>query len=198
MLIQQGTVDYIAVPFDNSGSPGSLTVYVLKGGGVLPLAGANLGISLGGPTTAFLQVQLSATDTDTLGDLVVVVNDGSANLGQRQCQVVKFSPNDGAGLGLTNLNATISSRGTANPGDPMNVTGGAKTDIANALLDLVDGVDAGVTLRMLLMVLQAFAAGQVTWDGANAGFLNWAGTKVRFTMPISGAGDRGPATFDFS
>jgi len=37
-------------------------------------------------------------------------------------QVVAFDPHDAAGLGLTNLDEMVSSRGTANPGDPMMVS----------------------------------------------------------------------------
>jgi len=51
-------------------------------------------------------------------------------------QVVAFNPHAIAGLGLTNLDATISSRGTADPGDAMLITAGTGA----GQLDVTSGV----------------------------------------------------------
>ncbi len=112
-----------------------------------------------------------------------------------------------AGAGLTalgdtriaNLDATISSRGTADPGDAMTLTTGERDAIAAALLDLANGVETSETVRQSLRLIRAVLLGKS--DGFPAGpahFRDRADSKDRVTATVDADGNRTAITIDAS
>lgn len=198
MLVQQYAAFKMTIPFDNSSTPSGLFVKVWRPTGVYTSGGAVDPVSIPDQQIALLQFDVTATDTTDLGDVVFVVSDGTINYGYKSVQVVPWNPADVDGLGLTRLDATISSRGTANAGDNMGLTPLALADVA-AAVDLVGQlVETGVSVGDVLKVMAAMAAGEVVPFSGGAAFYNWAGTKERIHMPIGSGGARGPATLDLS
>jgi hypothetical protein len=100
-----------------------------------------------------------------------------------------YGPGTAGAIVGTNLDATVSSR--AVPGDSMTLTGGERDSIANALLDLVDAIETGLTPREALRLILASAAGQT--DGAGTGTFELKttdGSKTRAIYATDIAGNR--------
>jgi len=96
-------------------------------------------------------------------------------------QVVPFDPYSATSLGLTNLDAPVSSR----------LASASYQDI-DALLDAADSVEAGVTLRDALRYIVAYAVGNVTGGGSGTETFFAAGNPAttRFTSTPTSAGSR--------
>jgi hypothetical protein len=92
-------------------------------------------------------IALTASHTDTLGDLWLYITAIGADPNPVPLEVVAYDPGSATSLGLSNLNATVSSR--AAPGDAMTLTGAydaAKTAAApGAAMALTGDYDAAKT-----------------------------------------------------
>jgi len=114
-------------------------------------------------------------DTGTLGALLLHASAAGADPVDQEWQVVAYNPGDAAGLGLTRLDAAMSSR--AATGAAMTLTGGERTSIAaaveaallnegdgsavqQALVDKINATDtnlAGLTLSAIAQAVRDVA-----------------------------------------
>lgn len=80
----------------------------------------------------------NATDRNTLGALLIHATGAGADPVDLEYTIVAYDPFDAADLGLTNLDAAISTRGTADPGDAMTLT--AAYDLAKTAAQAGDAM----------------------------------------------------------
>ncbi len=101
-------------------------------------------------------------------------------------QVVAFDPYAATSLGLSNLDATISSRlSSSNYAAP------------TTLLTDADGVETGLTLRDALRIVLASAAGRRSGIGTGTElYRDFGNTKSRITMVFDGNGNTTSVTYD--
>jgi hypothetical protein len=103
----------------------------------------------------------NAADRDTIGDLIIHATATGADPLDGRLTIVPWNPFDGAALGLTRLNATITSRlALADYSVPP-----AITDIVTAIF-AKSGLTAGgsATFADILKILYAIARGKATHD----------------------------------
>lgn len=144
LFIAQGDAPTVLL-FAGVSSPAGSAYGTIDGTGT-PAAGAGsvgtTSITLGGITYYFYVVALAAGETAVLGDLAVVANDGlGGSPAQANYQIVPWKPENAVNLGLSNLDATISSRGTSNyaGGAVASVTGNVGGDVVGNLQGHVFG-----------------------------------------------------------
>ena len=131
--------------------------------------------------SGWYKVAGNATDANTLGILGLHATAAGADPSDVLYEVVAFDPADAAGLGLSNLDATVGSRAT--------VTG---------VLDQADAVETGLTLRKALRLLTAVLGGKVSGAGSTTvTFRNaLADSKARVTATVDAYGNRSAQTLD--
>lgn len=196
--------------------------------------------------------EVDATEVTTLGFLSIrsaVVG----TLGRASAQVVAVDVNDPADLGLSTLDATVSSRATpaqilstpanllltdaggrvtmiptqedaivdkvwdeaqaghatagtfgkrldadvstrAVPGSAMTLTSGERDAVANALLDLANGVEASYTVRQALRLMASVLCGKASGGPSNVIFRNLGDTANRVVTISDGNGNRSTVT----
>lgn len=206
MLVKLGSVIVVSVVCDIPGgvSAPSVAMYSINGGSFTSSGITSLTYQqTSGSSIYFASVQLDTTSVGTTGDLVFVVEDtAGTTIGAKQIQIVGFDPNDATALGLSNLNASISSRGTCNPGDAMTLTGGELAAIAaaaaTAVLTTADNVDAGCTVKDALAVMVAVLTGKEDTVAGTTTFQNWALTHYRVTTQATAGGNRIAPTVDLT
>jgi len=125
----------------------------------------------------------SAAELDTLGVCSLVVNKTDVYAADAEFQVVPFDPYSATSLGLTNLDATVSST--------------APAAVVTAMLDTADTIETGVTLRKALRLLCAIVGGQT--EGADTDSEKFlaavAAHKIRATVTLVGS-DRSSVAVD--
>ena len=111
MLILKGSAPNIVIVNDPANlSANPVSVSLATGSSLTTVSG--IATFVAGLGQCF--VQLNATDTAATGDYVYVsVDGGGAILGRKECQIVAFDPSDATALGLSLLDAAVSSRGTS-------------------------------------------------------------------------------------
>lgn len=72
------------------------------------------------------------------------------------------------------------------------------TDAATALLDLLDGIESGVTLRQGIRAILAAAAGRATIGATSAVYRNVNNTKDVITATVDASGQRSSVTLDLT
>lgn len=95
--------------------------------------GAAFGAPAGAVTElsgGWYKVAANATDTNTLGPLLLHATATGADPSDLQFEVVSFDPEDAAALGLSRLDATVSSRSSHSAADVWSVATRALTDKA--------------------------------------------------------------------
>lgn len=99
--------------------------------------------------------------------------------------------------GLATIDSDVLAVGTsvltrAEPGDAMTLTAGERADLANALLDLADSVESGLTLRGSIRLMAASLAGKLAGaPGTTIAIRNAvADSKVRITATVDANGNR--------
>lgn len=190
MLIKQSeaaaarrTIYFTAVQStDDAAYTGTLAgadIRVSKAGG----AEAN---SLGTAThiaTGLFKYELTAGECDTVGEVSIRIAKADIYNDVRTVNVVAFDPYSATSLGLTNLDATVSSCSPAN--------------MTTALLDLADGIETGMTPRQALRLLCAVLGGQT--EGADTNSEKFlaavAAHKIRATVTLVGS-DRSSVAVD--
>lgn len=186
----------------------SPTVTISKNGGAFASpSGAVTEIGSG-----WYQLAGNATDRGTLGEFLLHATAASADPADKSYLIVPWDPFDAADLGLTNLDAAISSRGTADPGDAMTLTAAydaAKTAaqagdsmaLTSAAVDAVldEVVEGALTFRQMLRLFLASLAGKAAGGGTGSVTFRDAGdTKPRITMTVDGDGNRTAVSLDAS
>lgn len=125
----------------------------------------------------------SAAELDTLGVCSLVVNKTDVYAADAEFQVVPFDPYSSASLGLSNLDATVSST--------------APAAVVTALLDTADTIETGVTLRNAMRAVLSVLAGHTTGAGTGIEVFRNAvvNSKPRVTVTMTGA-NRTSITYD--
>jgi len=125
----------------------------------------------------------SAAELDTLGKAILTVVKTDVFAEDTTITVVPWDPYSATSMGLTNLDATVSSCSPAN--------------MTTALLDLADGIETGMTPRQALRLLCAVLCGQT--EGADTNSEKFlaavAAHKIRATVTLVGS-DRSSVAVD--
>lgn len=135
--------------------------------------------------------EATALEVGTLGFLTVR-SALAGTLARAMIQVVAADVYNAASLGLSNLNATVSSRSV--PGSAMTLTSGERDSVASALLNLADGVELGFTAKQTLRLLAAVLCGKASGGPTNAIFRNIGDTANRVVTIADGNGNRTTVT----
>src|SRR5258708_33456435 len=85
-----------------------------------------------------------AADTGTTGALILHASSAGADPSDRECVVVPFDPYDAASLGLSNLDAAVTSR--AAPGDAMLLDLTQAVPTSNTSQTVGDALNAGLAM----------------------------------------------------
>lgn len=125
--------------------------------------------------------QASATEVNTLGALMLVVNKTDVYADASIVQVVAVDPNNATTYGLTNLDAAITSR-----------LASADYEDLDTMLDAADTIEADVTLRVLLRLLGSYAAGKLggARNGTETFYAIGSAVKARITSTNDSNGNR--------
>jgi hypothetical protein len=200
MLIKQGATGPLPFVWIDLAGSTPTSYQLVKGDGSFSVG---TGTITSGGTGGVYYLTLAAGESNVLGFLAIFVQGTSTfTVSSDAHQVVAFDPEDATALGLGNLNASVGSRGTANPGDAMDLIPGALTAIAAAVvantLNLADGVDTGCTLADALKTMVAILTGKEDTVAGVTSFLNWAETKTRVQTAASPGGNRTAPTLDLT
>jgi len=144
----------------------------------------------------------NATDRNTIGELLIHATGTGADPTDERYLVVPFDPFDATALGLTRLDAAITSRAAA--GDAMTLTAaydpaktaaqaGDQMALTAAAIDLIhdEAVEGTITLRQATRLIIALARGLATGGGTTAiAYRDQANTKDRITMTVDANGNR--------
>lgn len=132
--------------------------------------------------------EFTTSEVDTLGFVLFRTSKTDVYTDGVMCQIVAFDPFNTASLGITNLDATVSSRlATASYAAP------------STLLTFSDGIETGVTLQQAMRLVTSILGGRVS--GAKTGievFRNVIDTKNRVTATIDSSGNRTSITTDLT
>ena len=182
MLIKQSestaarrTIYFTAVETDDTSYESTLSGADIR----ISKAGGAEADSLGTAThiaTGLFKYVFDTTEVDTVGEVSVRLAKSGVYNDVRVVNVVAFDPYAVAGLGLTNLDATVSSRVAA-----------ADYEAIDDWLDSADSVETGLTLRGFFRLAGAVLFGKSA--GAGSGTETFrsavADGKVRVTSTIS-------------
>ena len=199
MDIQQNT-DYLRLFYFGATHTGdiSLAVKYSKNGAAFidPPAGGGGSWDLTeiGRGWYFFQLLTANGDTDTLGPLAYSFTSATIPIDP----VLDPALDSIVSYNLAYLDAPVSSRGTANPGDQMDLLAGTIAAIQAGLLNLGTAFDGTATLGQLLQVMAAVLAGKEATTAGVTEFWNWALTKVRVQTQATAGGNRTTPVFDFS
>lgn len=135
--------------------------------------------------TGLFKYELTAGECDTVGEVSIRLAKAGVYNDVRSVNIVAFDPYSASSLGLTNLDATVSSCSPANA--------------AAGLLDLTDGVETGLTPRQALRLICAVVGGLTTGAGTGTEVFRAAvsNAEPRATVTITGA-NRTAITYDLS
>jgi hypothetical protein len=194
MLIKQSestaarrTVYFTAVnTADDSAYTGTLSgadIRISKAGG----AEAN---SLGTAThiaTGLFKYVMDVSECDTLGEMSIRLAKTGVYNDVRVVNIVGFDPNSATSLGLSNLDTTVSSRLAA-----------ASYQDVDDILDAVDSIETGVTIRGMFRLLLAALAGKISGGGTTTITIRnaVADSKPRITATVDSSGNRTAITTD--
>lgn len=162
------------------------------------LSGADLKISKAGGAFAnstgtathleagYFAYVLTASECDTLGELVIRCAKTGVYPDAKAVQVVAFDPCAATNLGLTNLDTTVGSRlPTASYAAP------------STLLTSTDGVETGLTLQAAIRLVLAGVAGRRMGIGSDTEvYRDFGNTKARITMTLDSGGNTTAVTYD--
>lgn len=129
---------------------------------------------------------LTAGEIDTIGELSIRIAKTGVYGDVITHQVVAYDPGDAADLGLTNVDATISSRLAT-----------VAYEAPSALLTTTDGVETNWTVRDALRVMLSVLAGKVSGAGTGTEvFRSVTDTDNRVTATVDTSGNRTSVTYD--
>lgn len=133
-------------------------------------------------------IELTTVEADTFGTVLLSFKVPATARWDGNAHIVAFDPYDANGLGLTYVDAAVSSR--AIPGDAMALTTAERPTLINALFDLTDGVEVGFTLRQTLRLIAAVLCGRTTGGPASTIFRNMQNTANRVVTQADSDGNR--------
>lgn len=164
-----------------SGKTGlSPTVTISKNGGSFASpSGAVTEIANG-----WYKVAGNATDTGTLGPLLLHATGAGADPTDAEYDVVAYDPHSATNLGLSNLDAAISGIPSANAN-------------ADALLDRANAVETSLSPRGALRLILAALAGKLSGAATTTVTIRNVGdSKNRITATVDADGNRSAVTTD--
>lgn len=130
---------------------------------------------------------LTQAEVDTLGVLKIQLNQATCYGDIKEVQIVAYDPYSVTNLGLSNLDAAISSR--------LATTSYENTD---AFLDKTNAIETGVTPRGALRLMLAVLAGKLSGAGTGTEIFRnaVADTKNRVSASVDTSGNRTTITTD--
>lgn len=132
--------------------------------------------------------EATAGELDTLGTFTVRINKTGVRGNVSVVQVVPFDPYSAASLGLTNLDATVSTR----------LASAAYTAPSSILTD-ANGVETGVTVQQALRLMAAVLGGKLSGAGTGTEvFRSVIDSKNRMTVLTDSSGNRTSVTLDLT
>jgi len=151
-------------------------VLLIKNGGAPVATTATAG------ATGDYYVELTAAELDTLGYGIVMISKSGVRSAKFAFQVIAANLYNATNLGLSNINATISSRSSHDADD---------------VWDDADGIETGLTPRQAMRALLAVLAGHTTGAGTGTEVFRNAvvNSKARVTTTMTGANRTG-ITYD--
>ena len=138
--------------------------------------------------TGLFKYEFTTGEVDTLGEVSVRLAKTGVYNDVRVVNVVAFNPYDTAGLGLTNLDATVSTR-----------LASASYAAPSSLLTDASGVETGLTLQGALRLILAATSGRRS--GVNTGvelMRDYGNSKTRISMTFDSSGNTTDVTYDAS
>lgn len=131
----------------------------------------------------------TATELNTLGRNLLIVVKTDVYAEATEFQVVAFNPNAAANMGMTYLDATVTSR-----------LADADYEDLTTMLDASDTIETGVTLRGALRLVLAALAGKISGGGTTTITVRnaVADSKARITATIDSSGNRTAVTTDLT
>jgi hypothetical protein len=130
--------------------------------------------------------EATAGEVDTLGVFCLRVVKTDVYSEMTQAMVVAFDPYSATSLGLTNLDATVSSR-----------LASASYSAPSTLLTEASGVETGLTLQGALRLVVAAASGRRSGIGTGTElYRDYGNTKSRITMVFDANGNTTSVTYD--
>lgn len=135
--------------------------------------------------------EAAVAEVATLGFLTVR-SALAGSLGRAAAQVIAADVYDAFDLGLTNLDAAVSTR--AATGAAMTLTAGERNSVATALLDLANGVETSYTVRQALRLVASVLCGKASGGPTNVVFRNLGDTANRVVTISDGNGNRSTVT----
>lgn len=138
--------------------------------------------------TGLFKYELTAAECDTLGEVSIRLAKTGVYNDVRVVNVVAFDPYDTAGLGLTNLDATVSTR-----------LASASYAAPSTLLTSTSGVETDLTLQGAIRLILAAVAGRRS--GVNTGvelMRDFGNSKTRISMTFDASGNTTDVTYDAS
>lgn len=133
--------------------------------------------------TGLFKYVMTAGECDTLGEVSIRLAKSGVYNDVRTVNVVPWDPYSSTGLGLSNLDATVSST--------------APSAVVTALLDTADTIETDMTVRQALRLLCAIVGGQT--EGADTNSEKFlaavAAHKIRATVTLVGS-DRSNVAVD--
>jgi hypothetical protein len=136
--------------------------------------------------------EIAASEIDTLGFVAIRATATGARDFVASFQVVSCDFYDVNALGLSRIDATITSR--AAPGAAMTLTTSERDSIATSLLDLAAGVETSLTVRQFLRVAAAVLAGRATVSGSTVSYKRRDGTTEAVAVTHGATGERTGST----
>jgi hypothetical protein len=131
---------------------------------------------------------LTAGEIDTYGVLSVRINKTGVYSDVFPAQVVAFDPYAPASLGLSNLDASVSSRLSS-----------STYAAPSTLLTSTNGVETGLTLQQALRLVVAAMAGRRSGIGTGTElYRDYTNAKTRVTMTFDVNGNSTSVTYDVS
>ncbi len=133
--------------------------------------------------------EATSGELDTLGTFSVRVNKSGVRGAITAVQVVPWDPYDAAAQGMTNINATMSSRLAA-----------SAYENTDAFLDKSNALETGVTVRGAMRLILAVLGGKLSGAGTGTEvFRNAvADSKARVTASVDTSGNRTSITTDLT
>lgn len=133
--------------------------------------------------------EATAAELDTVGSFVVRPAKTDVYTMPAVVQIVSFDPYDAADLGLTNLDAVISTR-----------LASADYDAPETMLDYAAGVETGLTVKQALRLICSVLVGRLSGAGTGTEvFRNAvADSKARVTATVDSSGNRSAITTDLT
>ena len=129
---------------------------------------------------------LTQAEVDTLGVLKIQINQGTCYGDVKEVMVVPFDPYSGTSLGLSNLDAAVSSR-----------LASSSYENTDSFLDKANGVETGWTVREAMRIMLSVIAGKVSGAGTGTEiFRNTTDTKNRVSSTVDTSGNRTTVTYD--